>query len=334
MEKYVECNVDVQDTKDWTLTVDAKMLFDLIKSIDASTVKIHADADKDILTITTEKDNFSIKWISSSEYVALPEMQASETITIPAKDFATWMSKVEYAVIEKMFSPVFTWVFVRTKQEEDWNKLVFVWTDSFILNEYKIPFAGTSTKDIWIIIPKQASSDFHHLAKLAVGQDKDATITMEISSNLVACSYTINDIKVFSTSILIQGNFPDYENEKIMPKKYNTKILLQSSMLDKEIKKISILTRDMKNFVALKSEWDILHVSSWETEKWDGDVTLPMQKEWEDFEVYINGKYLSDYIRAMTWSEIEIRIIDKVAPLVILDHEDTHHTCILRPVQL
>jgi DNA polymerase III sliding clamp (beta) subunit (PCNA family) len=51
------------------------------------------------------------------------------------------IGKVEYAVTEKNFSPVLTGIFVRTKEYNAQQYLVFVGTDSFRLAEYKIPVA-------------------------------------------------------------------------------------------------------------------------------------------------------------------------------------------------
>jgi len=45
-------------------------------------------------------------------------------------------------------------------------------------------------------------------------------------------------VKILATSLLIQGNFPEYDREEIMPKNFNTKILVDKNECEKAIKKI------------------------------------------------------------------------------------------------
>jgi len=70
-------------------------------------------------------------------------------------------------------------------------------------------------------------------------QEKNSeNLTVKYSSNLVAFEFEINDMKILATSLLIQGNFPDYEREEIMPKNFNTKIIINKDDCEKAIKKI------------------------------------------------------------------------------------------------
>lgn len=245
------------------------------------------------------------------------------------------MSKVEYAVLEKNFSPVFTGVYMHTKKQGNETKLSFVGTDSFILNQYTVLLdAPKDAEERGIILPKAASIDFHYIASFCIARDEQNILELQRSSNLVGCKFKVQDMEILTTSILIQGKFPDYENEKIMPKTYNTEIRVRASSLDKEIKKIGILTRDIKNFVALKVQGDILSLESGETDKGNATTSLPIVKTGDDVEVFISGKYLNEYIRAAGGDDIIIRIIDNVAPLVVINPEDEQYTCIIRPVQL
>ncbi|MBO4516027.1 hypothetical protein J5751_00975 [bacterium] len=45
-------------------------------------------------------------------------------------------------------------------------------------------------------------------------------------------------MKILATSLLIQGNFPDYEREEVMPTKFNTTLIMNKDDCEKAIKKI------------------------------------------------------------------------------------------------
>jgi DNA polymerase-3 subunit beta len=124
------------------LTVNAKTFGDILRTIDEEHVTIVIEESKDQLTVQTASDEFKIKGIPASEYVAVPEVQSDQPVTLTAEKFSTGIGKVEYAVTEKNFSPVLTGVLMRTKDYDGKKKLVFVGTDSFRLAEYKIDSTG------------------------------------------------------------------------------------------------------------------------------------------------------------------------------------------------
>jgi hypothetical protein len=43
---------------------------------------------------------------------------------------------------------------------------------------------------------------------------------LKCSDNLVAFELEIDGMKVVATSLLIQGNFPEYEREEVMPTQF------------------------------------------------------------------------------------------------------------------
>jgi DNA polymerase III sliding clamp (beta) subunit (PCNA family) len=116
------------------------MFLEIVKMIDDEQVKLIVDEDNDIVTIKTASDEFKLKGIPASEYVASPTIEDGTTFSFSPEIFLKGIEKVEYAVTEKNFAPVLTGILLRLKKEEDGNKLVFVGTDSFRLAEYKVDY--------------------------------------------------------------------------------------------------------------------------------------------------------------------------------------------------
>lgn len=142
MEKYIELELDVRVADEAAVTVNAKTLSDLLRTIEDEMVTLGIDQQKDTVTLTSSQDTFQIRGIPAVEYVAVPQVVTDQIVTLDAGQFALGVGKVEYAVTEKNFSPVLTGIYVRTKTYDEQKKLVFVGTDSFRLAEYKIDFAA------------------------------------------------------------------------------------------------------------------------------------------------------------------------------------------------
>ena len=173
--------------------------------------------------------------------------------------FSEWVKKVEYAVTEKNFSPVLTWVLIKSKKEEDWSKLIFVGTDSFRLAEYKIK--NIIENDIALIVPKLSINDIQKITEYGISKECD-TMKIFYSENLIAFEFAIKDMKIIATSLLIQGNFPEYDREEIIPRQFNTTILVDRTICEKAIKKIWILTKDINNFIQIECNKDSIVISS------------------------------------------------------------------------
>ncbi|USN54510.1 MAG: hypothetical protein H6765_08380 [Candidatus Peribacteria bacterium] len=154
MEKYVEVELPAKLDDEGTLTVNAKTLSDILRTIEDEQVVLIIEESKDLMTVQTASDEFKIRGIPSSEYVAVPDVQSDSPLKMNAEHFSLGIEKVEYAVTEKNFSPVLTGVLMRIKEYDGQPKMVFVGTDSFRLAEYKIGFDGGRGDTFALIVPK------------------------------------------------------------------------------------------------------------------------------------------------------------------------------------
>lgn len=329
MEKYVEIELPCKVNLEWAVTVNARTFLDIIKSIDDKEIEISADQKTQVITIKATKDTFDINGISASEYVALPEVPRDQTINLDTQMFAQGVEKVEYAVTEKNFSPVLTGVLIKAKKDEEGSKLVFVGTDSFRLAEYKTK--NNIEQEFSLIVPKLSINDIQKITEFAIANECD-TMKIFYSENLIAFETTVNDIKIISTSLLIQWNFPEYDREEIMPKNFNTKVLVDKSICEKAIKKIGILTKDINNFIQIETNQDSIIISSGKTDKWAGNTTIPAIIEGEPVSFGINGRYITDFIRIMKEDELLFQVVDGQKPLVIWEKNETNYKYVIRPL--
>lgn len=329
MEKYTEIELPCNVATEWAITINAKTCNDIIRSIETDELEISVDQNTHVMTIQSSKDTFNINGIAANEYVALPQIPQDNAVTIDTHTFSQGIDKVEYAVTEKNFSPVLTWVLLRSKKD-DGDKLIFVGTDSFRLAEYKIN-AANNGNDFAVIIPKNTITDIKRIAEVAV-EKKAEQLKVHYSENLISFSCEIEDMKILATSLLIQWNFPDYERPEIMPDTFNTTILVDKTLCEKAIKKIGILTKDINNFIQIQSQRDSIVISSGKTDKGAGTTTIPAVVEWADVSFGVNGRYITDFTRIVNGSEITLSIVDNNKPIVITDKTENNYRYVVRPL--
>jgi DNA polymerase-3 subunit beta len=250
MEKYIEMEIPAKIDDEGALTVNARIFSDIIRNIETESLELHIDTTKNTLQVKTKQDNFSIKGLPAGEYVSVPEIKDGMKVTIDGAMMSKGIEKVSYAVTDKNFSPILTGILMKIKKSEQGYKLVFVGTDSFRLAEYKLSLPDAD-REISIIIPKMNINELQKVVDhyISIGGSE---LTCECSENLVSFSCQIGETKILMTSLLIQGNFPDYENENIMPTAFTSTVTVSKDACDKAIKKIGILTKDINNYVSLE----------------------------------------------------------------------------------
>ena len=328
MEKYVEMEIPCEITMEGAITVNAKMFLDLLRAIEDEKVELSVQGDQ--MKIKAERDNFTINGISASEYVALPDAPQGNEFSLDTQTFITGIDKVEYTVTEKNFSPMLTGILIKTKADEQGKKIVFVGTDSFRIAEFKVN--SSLEEDFSVLVPKVAVNDINAIARYAL-EHETPTIAIKSSANMIAFEFQVDQMKVTATSLLIQGKFPDYEREEIMPTVFNHTILVDKTACDKAIKKIGILTKTSNNFIQIETESDKIKVSSGKTDKGDGDTEIPAVVTGEPIIFAVNGKYVTDFIRAMTTSdEMQFDIVDQQKPMILEDKGDENYKYVVRPL--
>ena len=326
MEKYIEIEIPCKVIMEWAITVNARMFSDIIKTIEEKEVEISVDQKSQVMTLKSAKDNFEINGIAASEYVALPEVPNENTLSVETQLFAEGVSKVEYAVTEKNFSPVLTGVLLKAKADS----LIFVGTDSFRLSEFKA-HSGMKDTDFALIVPKVTMTDIQKISEYAMSNEAE-NLTIKYSENLIAFQVQVKDMKILATSLLIQWNFPEYDREEIMPRSFNTKILVDKNLCEKAIRKIWILTRDINNYIQIETTKDSIVISSGKTDKGAWTTNIPAIIDWPAMSFGINGKYITDFIKIIKGDELTFNVIDNQKPLILMDKDDMSYRYVVRPL--
>jgi DNA polymerase-3 subunit beta len=109
MEKFVHITLPlVGECTEGAITVDAKTLFEILRVLDEETLSIKVNMSTQQITISTARDTFTIKGIDAAEFAVLPEIKKDGEIALSAHDFSAGIAAVEYTVLEKNFTPIFT----------------------------------------------------------------------------------------------------------------------------------------------------------------------------------------------------------------------------------
>jgi DNA polymerase III sliding clamp (beta) subunit (PCNA family) len=82
----------------------------------------------------------------------------------------------------------------------------------------------------------------------------------------------------------------------------------------------------------IHTQEDSVSITSGSTDKGNAKVTIPAVVTGEKQSIGINGKYISDFIRNTSASDIHIHIVDEQKPLVLKDPHEDNYTYVARPL--
>jgi DNA polymerase-3 subunit beta len=117
-----------------------------------------------------------------------------------------------------------------------------------------------------------------------------------------------------------------------MPTHFNTTILVDKSLCEKAIKKIWILTKDINNFIQIETQPDSITISSGKTDKGAGKTKINAIIDGEQITFAVNGRYITDFIRAMDSEELLFNLIDHQKPMIITDKGNETYKYVVRPL--
>lgn len=332
MEKYIDIEVPATIDIPWTLSVDAKTLNEYVRSLEDETVTMIIDMSKNIITLKTASDTIKIKWLSGSEYVGIPELQSTPHI-VSALGLFKWFGKVDFAVQEKTFVPILQWVSIKTKEYDGLKKLSFGGSDSLRLANYKISYDG-DLDDLQVIIPKNNTAELKRGLEwfLSIGW---SDVSLMMNNNLIGLEMKTNDLYMKIVSLLISWNFPEYENENVMPSKFETTVMVNKTDLEKAIRKVNILTRDTNYFVILDIQDGQIICDTWsQIDMGEAQSIIAAEVNGPSLKIWLNGKHILDIIRIVESEKLQMNFIANDKPIIIKDLDDPNFTYVCKPINL
>lgn len=319
LEVGIETWIGAKIEKTGAVTIPAKLLFDLLHSINDDKLTLIEQDNK--ITITGDNSKSLIKGLSANDFPLIPKIKNPiVSITIDAK-------KLKQAIIENAFTPasdetrpVLTGMLFKINKDN----FIIAATDSYRLSETKIINNEKNLKEINTIIPKRTMIELSRIIN-----DKDEKIKINFSENQIA--FELNN--VYYISRLIEGSFPEYE--QIIPKKYNLNITLEKENLLNGLKTANLFSRDQANNIKIEVRaGEGLLIKSYSQQIGENESLIKVKKVLGANQNFsINAIYLQDAINAINEKNINIELVDSQSPIKISGEKNDKYFCIIMPLR-
>lgn len=278
------------------------------------------------LIIESENFKTQIKGFSNEDFPIIPQISKEDFIELEINPFCQSLGQVVDIVISSQARPEISGVYFSFQK----NIVKITATDSFRLSEKTLPLEKNLEKEISFILPQKTVREI-----MNIFNEKEGKLKIYFSPNQVLFENQMVETphpQIQLISKLIEGEYPAYQ--EIIPKKYQTQIILNKQDFLNQIKLASLFSGKI-NEVKLKifpkkSEVEIL---SQNPELGEHHSILKGKINGEPLEISFNYKFLLDGLLNIKTPEVSFELSKEEGPAILKPVNDPSYIYVVMPIK-
>jgi DNA polymerase-3 subunit beta len=300
-------SLDANITTPGGVTIEAKRLFDVIRSLPDEDVHMTLQENNSML-IESGTAKFRLLGLPAEDYPTLPTATGGESFTFPLSELKTMVSKVVFAITHEETRFQLNGALLKVQP----TKMEMVATDGHRMALINFPQATGDGKkagtDLTILIPRKA---LHEILRLEASDD--GNVVFGTSDNQLY--FEAGERRLLAR--MIDVNFPNYM--EVISRDNDRRVMVDRERLLATIRRISLVANERTRAVRFDFAPGKLTVSSTNPELGDARETVPIDYSGNPFFVGLNAAYVTDFLAAID------------TPSVSLELKDENSQCIGRP---
>lgn len=327
LELGVTCWIGAKVEDEGAITVPARTFSDLVALLPADRVDLELNIRTQTLRVQAGKTDNNIKGIDAQEFPIIPTFNATAAVFVEPAVLKKLIAQVVFAAATDESRPTLTGVL--TKIESDTISMAA--TDGFRLSVRSGKLKEAVAESRTFLIPARA------LAEVArVMGDQEEAIAISVTPSHGQVLFHMANVDVVAQ--LIDQKFPDYE--PIIPKKHDTRTVMNTADMLKACRQASIFARDSLDTVRLtvkpgeELEPGKVKVTARADATGDNESELEATVNGEGVEIGFNVKYLIEALAAIDAPQVALETTQPQRPGVIRAIGDEQFMHLIMPMHL
>ena len=311
--------------KEGKIAIPAKILSGLINLLPNE--KLLLEKKDSYLVLEWKNNKTSIKGFDPEEFPIIPQIKEGESITLNIQNFCQSLKQVVDIPTLSTARPEISGVFFSFNR----NFIKIAATDSFRLGEKTLFLETGLSNPFSLILPQKAAKEI-----INIFGEREGGLKISFSPNQIQFEASMADFvqpEIQLISRLIDGEYPNYEG--ILPKGFQTQIILQKNEVLNEIKAASLFSAKV-NEVKFKidSKKERTEILSQNPELGEYHSSLAGKINGEDLEISFNWRFLIDGLLNIRSSEVIFELNGQEGPGVLKPVGDTSYLYVLMPIKM
>jgi DNA polymerase III subunit beta len=302
------------------LTLPAKKLYEIIKSLPETDVRIELDST----TVTVAADRFDSKMqtLPRDDFPSVPETGGGVEVLIPGKRFKDMVARTQFAITSEDTRYFLNGALLVLKADS----MTLVATDGHRLALITVPReAGKDEAESRVILPKKTLVE---LSKLLGEQEGD--IRFEQGENHLF--FHVGDRLLISRKI--DGQFPAYE--RVIPKGNDKRVEFERDRITSAIRRVALLSNERSRAVKLSIDGGKADVASSSPEFGEAHEVLSVEYDGPPLQICFNAQYVLDFLGVVETDSVALELKDEVSQAVMqpVTAEGYSYTYVIMPMRI
>jgi DNA polymerase-3 subunit beta len=298
-----EANLEIEETGSIVLQ-PARFFADIVNKLADETFTFEVNTQLQA-SISSANSFFTINALDAASYPYLPEIDTSESFTLPVRLLKKVIEQTVLAVSKHESRPILTGVNFSIKE----GQLKAVATDSHRLSQRIIPVSVPEDLSFQIVIPGNSLTE---LSKVLTDDIEEVSVALAENQILFMTEDT------YFYSRLLEGNYP--QTDQLIPTDSATQIDVNVQTLKGAVARTSLLSHAGKNnVVKLIVEDGNLQLTSNSPEVGYVEEDVAVENlEGDELEISFNPDYLRDALNTFEENKVTLKLISTLRPFVIV----------------
>ncbi|HET7114171.1 MAG TPA: DNA polymerase III subunit beta [Pyrinomonadaceae bacterium] len=326
LEVGLRSHCDAQVEKGGTLTLPAKKLYEIVKALPETEVRI--TEDKNGVKVVADRFESRMQTLPKEDFPAVPEASGNFSATLPRNAVREMVAKTQFAITgedTRYFLNGALFILAPTSMSlvaTDGHRLALV--------NVERPADGKTSKemqkeDIRAILPRKTLWELGRLLTEGEGDIRyergENHLFFEIGGRMLI-------------SRMIDGQFPAFE--RVIPKGNNRRIEFERERLTNAVKRVALLSNERSRAVKFQLDKGKVEVTSSSPEFGEAKETLPVDYNDGSMQICFNAMYVMDFLGAVNTDNVVLELKDEVSQAVMkpVGTEGYDYTYVIMPMRV
>ena len=315
-----KCTASV--TKGGSLTLPAKKLYEIVKSLPETDIRI--TEDKSGVKVAADRFESRMQTLPREDFPTLPEAGAGSSEMLPRIPLREMVTKTQFAITGEDTRYFLNGALFVLRPDS----MSLVATDGHRLALVTAARDGKAKKDAEEdrpILPKKTLGELGRL--LAEG---DGDISYERGENHLF--FEVGGRLLISR--MIDGQFPAYE--RVIPKGNDKHIEFERDRLTNAVRRVALLSNERSRAVKFQVEKGKVDVMSSSPDLGEAHETLPVEYSGGSMQICFNAQYVLDFLSAVSSDVVSLDLKDEVSQAVMkpIGAEGYDYTYVIMPMRV
>ena len=324
LEVGLRSRCDATVEKSGSLTLPAKKLYEIVKALPETDVRIAED--KNGVKVAADRFDSRMQTLPKEDFPAVPEASGAISAMLPRSAVREMVAKTQFAITgedTRYFLNGALFILQPGSMSlvaTDGHRLALVHVDR--------PRTAGKTKEpeeVRAILPRKT---LWELGRLLTEGDGD--ISYERGENHLF--FDIGGRMLISR--MIDGQFPAFE--RVIPKGNNKRIEFERERLTNAVRRVALLSNERSRAVKFQLDKGKVEVTSSSPEFGEAKETLPVDYSDASMQICFNAQYVMDFLGAVDTDNVALELKDEVSQAVMkpVGTEGYDYTYVIMPMRV